>query len=383
MAGTPEGQSARRKAWREKATRAIMARLKEIGAPPDGFAAFEPGGSRFEPAAQQTSSALTDIGLAVTEKLTEERAQGASNASTEPPEEFYEWFSGMLPPTPVPGVDYWDPLRDGLIQALQWAAQERGKNITLWDFCQLARVTEQLITDRFGSWGRLRKAAGLPPPAGKPRTYHDGDVIAALRQLAAEAGPDVSLAMLHQRTGITSGTIQRRFGGWTKLCERAGVRPRGRRRQHSPQSILQALTRLVEAGHNRITQPDFARLTGISMTAILYHWGRWSALRQAAGLPRHEVPPPRHSDDDLLAEFDRVTRKLGRAPSDNDFDAESCYNMATLRARFGRKAEILKRWQQWRSRQPVRKRPQPRKKCKRRETQRKPSRRRDQPRQGR
>ncbi|MBW3539277.1 MAG: hypothetical protein KY476_03330 [Planctomycetes bacterium] len=362
MAGTREGQETRHKAWREQATKAIIARLREIGAPPDGFAAFEPGGSRWA----GTGSA---------------GAGGAASTPASPPEEFYEWFSGMLPPTPVPGVDYWDPLREGLVQALQWAAKERGEDISLWDFCQLARVTDQLIKDRFGSWGRLRASVGLPPPAGRPQIYDDAEIIAAVRQLAAEAGPHITFAMLHQRIGISTSTVHSRFGGWSKLCEAAGVAVRtlGRRSRHTPESLLQALIGLLKSGRTRISRCDFSRQTGISKDAILSHWGSWSALREAAGLSPQEVSRPRFSDDDLLAEFDRVMRKLGRFPSEREFDAEACCAMFTLRRRLGRRAELLQRWQEWQSRQPARKRPPHRKKPKRQKPQ-TPSRSRKRPR---
>lgn len=386
MAETAEGQEARRKAWREKATQVILARLKEIGAPPDGFAAFEPGGSRWVEgesgdvaglfAAELRTSAsdgpgqTRDVGAASDHKrgagvvgdhkqaacATGDHKRDACATVAGPPEGFYEWFSGMLPPTPVPGVDYWDPLREGLVQALKWAAKERGENLSLWDFCQLTRVTAQLVKDRFGSWGRLREASGLSPQPERPKAYEDEEIFDLVRALVKEVGPELTLATFREHTGLSAAGLYHRFGGWQKLCQRAGVTVRARRGprpEYSRESILAALTEFVKAGRTRICLADFSQLTGISADAIIHHWRSWSALRRAAGLSVREIPQPLYSDDDLLAEFDRVVRKLGRVPSRKDFDAEGCCSSVTLMKRFGRKRELLRRWEAWRERQPT------------------------------
>ncbi|MBW3542254.1 MAG: hypothetical protein KY476_18460 [Planctomycetes bacterium] len=132
---------------------------------------------------------------------------------------------------------------------------------------------------------RLREAAGLPP-VGRPLVYDDCEVISVLQELFRKSGPQLTQAMLRERMGISPGTIHQRFGGWSKLCELAGVtvRPPGKRPYYSRESILQALQSLQKSGCNRICKADFSSVTGISSQAIVRHWGSWIALREAAGM---------------------------------------------------------------------------------------------------
>ena len=188
------------------------------------------------------------------------------------------------------GVDLWWPVKERLVKELKGVVAEVGPEVTWREFRARTGTRPVVVVRSFGSWGELRVAAGLERVSRRPqqRRYRSEDILARLRELVAERGP-------------------------------------------------------------RITRAEFTRETGISDTTLTRHFGGWMMLRRRAGLvPRMEVAK-RLSDDELLETFDGVARKLGRVPTEMEFNRiAKRVRMQTLYKRFGRKEEVVRRWEGWR-----------------------------------
>ena len=113
-------------------------------------------------------------------------------------------------------------------------------------------------------------------------------------------------------------------------------------RRYTPAEIRTALEQLARTQGVDVTMAAFTRATGISSQAVYRHFESWAGLRGAAGLPARARRRAVHSDKELLAEYHRVTKELGREPSQRLFDARSAFSANTLAARFGNKKEL--RW---------------------------------------
>jgi len=73
----------------------------------------------------------------------------------------------------------------------------------------------------------------------------------------------------------------------------------------------------AERGPN-VGRREFLAVAGVSPLLIHRHFGRWSALRVAAGLPPRAKPRPRISDEQLLGELHLVTCALDRGNTGPD-----------------------------------------------------------------
>lgn len=116
------------------------------------------------------------------------------------------------------------------------------------------------------------------------------------------------------------------------------------------EKLVERLRALAEEEGEQVTMLRFLNETGFTEYVIYKHFESWAELRVAAGLqPRREADVV-HSDDDLLAEAVRVMEECGRFPTIREFNERSKYPYHALYMRFGCRAEILSRCEEFRSR---------------------------------
>jgi hypothetical protein len=76
----------------------------------------------------------------------------------------------------------------------------------------------------------------------------------------------------------------------------------------------------------------------------------WTELRARAGLP--EAAPrrgeKRYTLDDLLIEYDRVVRKLGKEPTWAELNRHASIARQTYQDRIGNKSDLRRAYQDWR-----------------------------------
>lgn len=143
------------------------------------------------------------------------------------------------------------------------------------------------------------------------------EMIAALKSLAAEEGPDISVAKFCRRCGFSNTHIYYYFENWADLRTQAGLPPRVDRSRihavHSRESLLARLHTLAGQIGEDITLREFVHHTGISTQPIERVFGGWRAFKTAAGLDEHRKPglPPVHTArsvrdriEELLAEHE-------------------------------------------------------------------------------
>ena len=83
------------------------------------------------------------------------------------------------------------------------------------------------LAQRFGSWKQAHKIAGLDEePLPKPIKYSDEFLIKELLRVAELLGKkSVSTSEFDANSLLGNATYLRRFGTWTKACEKAGLEP--------------------------------------------------------------------------------------------------------------------------------------------------------------
>lgn len=123
------------------------------------------------------------------------------------------------------------------------------------------------------------------------------------------------------------------------------------------EDLLEALRRLaVEQGPD-ITLYRFREETGISRNIVYDRWGNWTNLRVAAGLPRRVAIAPVYSEDELLGEFHAAAREIDRYPTLGELARLSDRSWNTFDRRFGRKSTLIDRYRGWLEPQPAETRP--------------------------
>jgi hypothetical protein len=138
--------------------------------------------------------------------------------------------------------------------------------------------------NRFGSWRKALKAAGIPLD---PRnTGYDRDTLLAhLRDLARRLGRTPTLADVEAADGPCGGTYESHFGSWTAALSAAGLEPGRRSRRYSRDQLLSILQELAEElGHAPSMAELWERGDLPTPSTYKYRFGRWNAALEEAGL---------------------------------------------------------------------------------------------------
>jgi hypothetical protein len=161
--------------------------------------------------------------------------------------------------------------------------------------------------------------------------YTEDELIEMLQELAGtvDGRPTVSDLQAHEDSP-SYPTYTRRFGSWDGALEAAGLRP----------STLDA-DALVEMLHELAAEtgetPTVEMVNDAAETPHVWtfqdRFGSFSAALEAAGFEPNTGT--KRSDADLLDELARLTRELGRAPSELDMDEAGAYGATTYRERWG------------------------------------------------
>lgn len=112
------------------------------------------------------------------------------------------------------------------------------------------------------------------------------------------------------------------------------------------EEIVAALKQFAAERGESVRILDFCKHLGMARSTLLQRWGFWKDLRRAAGLKRPKAAPPvAFSEEFLLGEYRRICRELGRPPNQAEFDQRSKCSMDTLKKRFGSMARVRRRAQ--------------------------------------
>ncbi len=91
-----------------------------------------------------------------------------------------------------------------------------------------------IITRRFGGWNRALEKAGLPLNKKNKLKYTDEELLQLLKDKAQELGRSP-----YRRELIEGATIDTRFGSWNKALEKAGLE--ANKEKSSDEELLQAI----------------------------------------------------------------------------------------------------------------------------------------------
>jgi hypothetical protein len=105
------------------------------------------------------------------------------------------------------------------------------------------------------------------------------------------------------------------------------------------EAILAAIQRAARELGRTPSRGELKRITGVSHYRVLSEFRTLREAIQAAGL-KPNPKGKRITTDDLLRDWKRVTKKLGRKPSRSEYTREGKYSAGALTLRFGTWTEV-------------------------------------------
>lgn len=114
------------------------------------------------------------------------------------------------------------------------------------------------------------------------------------------------------------------------------------------EQIIEAIKKAL-GDDEYITDSEFQRRSGINRNVIyrLFPQGGWFKALTVAGVNPEIFPKKQISDDELLKEYDKVVKRLGKIPTWNLLATEFPYSEDLIRKRFGGLEGTLRRYCEW------------------------------------
>lgn len=130
----------------------------------------------------------------------------------------------------------------------------------------------------------------IQPDETKPQ-YSDEELLAMLRTLSRKLGRSVTIPDLERAEGYPEpSTFEQRFGSWNKAKKAAGLETfsRGERRtQYSREELLEKLRQLADEREETITRSDVDEAENVpSTTTYTRRFGSWKNAKRLAGIKK-------------------------------------------------------------------------------------------------
>ena len=185
-----------------------------------------------------------------------------------------------------------------------------------------------------------------PPESPEPSVQISEDELCAeLRRVADKHRSPPPLNTIREHGSYSGDTYLRRFGSWEAALEAAGfedtqVQPKEqpqRSTQVSTDDLIADLHRLRDELGERPTATDVVEAGAHGLATYQRRFGSWTDALDAAGFNPDDGP----SDDDLLADLDRLHEQLDKVPSLLDVAEEGQYSRSIYESRFGSWTDTL------------------------------------------
>ncbi len=189
---------------------------------------------------------------------------------------------------------------------------------------------------RFGSWNDAVSAAELPPNSKTDCRYTDAELLADLREVAADLDRTPTKADVRERGGHSPSTYVERFGGWREALAAADLASDRQGTKIPREELLTELESLAESLGRPPTSTEMNEAGAYSASTYFRRFDTWAAALEAAGLDEAAGPGrPDISERELLDEISRMADVLNRPPTTTEMDELGEYSSSTYRRRFG------------------------------------------------
>jgi 5-methylcytosine-specific restriction endonuclease McrA len=180
------------------------------------------------------------------------------------------------------------------------------------------------------------------------RNVSDAEYIADLQRVAQELGrPSPTMEEYGHYGKYHPSTIWRRFGGWRKALQRAGLRVQHFNGGVPVEECLADVKRVAQQlGRNTLSQTEYRQLGRFSAKPIIRHFGGWAKAMEEAGLGPARTY--RFSDEQYFANMQRMWEILGRQPRYAEVAKPfSAISAGAYEGRFGSWRKALEAFVAW------------------------------------
>lgn len=232
--------------------------------------------------------------------------------------------------------------RTELINELKRLADKFDRTPTFADMTEHGKYSGVLYVNRFDSWNEAVEAAGLTPNDQNQPRYTDDELLTHLQEFATQLDTDSPSSKKMNSDGPhNSKTYKDRFGSWNKALKEAGLEPKEPlQTRHTKQDLLDDLVELAQDIGHIPTQKEIREYTNHSHNTYYNHWGSVKDALKASNVDLDAIDMSRKTKpysidrQELLDELRRLADELDRPPRWTDIREHSTFSDSPYRSRF-------------------------------------------------
>lgn len=218
--------------------------------------------------------------------------------------------------------------REALLGGLQSLAARLGKTPTVVDMHEEGQYDPEQYLEAFGGWEEALEAAGLDPDEMGTKRIPDRELLAELQRLYTELGEPPTQRDMTERGEYSNRTYQLRFGSWSAALQEAMLDTNDGISEHE---LLREIERLAdELGR----APKAAEMDEHGKYAPVTYHRRFGSWREALMEADFETEHRGVSDEELLADLERLADELGKPPTTDEVREHGTYSLRTYYDRF-------------------------------------------------
>ena len=221
-----------------------------------------------------------------------------------------------------------------LLEDIRAVADVVERSPSLQDYRDHGEYAATTITRRFDSWQDAVARAGFEPHDADAE-IPEADLLDELQRLADELGERPTVEAMNTNGAYWASTYKRRFGSWSEALAEAGFEPADARASEriSDEELLAEIERLAAEVDGTPTFQAMDERGAYAARTYVNRFGSWNAAVDAAGFESRSSGQV--SEETLLADLQQLRETLGREPTATDVREHGQYGLATYQRRFG------------------------------------------------
>jgi hypothetical protein len=174
--------------------------------------------------------------------------------------------------------------------------------------------------------------------------YTDEQLLDEIRRLVEELGRLPKYKEMDKLGKFFGKTYAERFGSWTSAIEAAGLAPRKNNQAYTDKEVVEEIRRLYKENTKDLlmNRQDLFKGSKISEWVFHHRFGDIDGILRAAGLPSYKETKERLLCNQMLADYKRIAKELGRTPSRNDVKEHSKFKLGLYGLYFGKISDVAR-----------------------------------------
>ncbi|GAB3411119.1 hypothetical protein GCM10027435_02400 [Haloparvum alkalitolerans] len=223
-----------------------------------------------------------------------------------------------------------------LLDDVREVGDDLGRAPTLQEYRDHGSHSATTLYDRFGSWRATLAEAGFEPR--EPTTsVSKEELLADLTRVAEELGHAPTASEMNDEGEYWVSTYRRAFGTWTASLEAAGLESAASGSRGRPATDDELLAELERVADEHGAPPSFQAMEDYGQygtRTYVRRFGSWNEAVEAAGFEPAEQDS-KLSEETLIADLHRLADELGEQPVSTDVVEYGEHSLATYQRHFG------------------------------------------------